>query len=124
MDSDIINMEEYIMTMKNMFNTMCGTIIKTPASKDVRFIIMWSIIEHVLPVDDELLPVLVVTEHLLWVCIMTNLTFLVAGVLIMVAHMVLNMFFMVHVDVVTVHLVSILQMALKLPCVAHKSKSH
>ena len=29
MDSDIINMEESIRTMKNMFNTKCGTIIKT-----------------------------------------------------------------------------------------------
>ena len=39
-DSDIINMEESIMTVKNMFNYMCGTIIKTPASKEVRFVIM------------------------------------------------------------------------------------
>ena len=39
-DSDITNMEESNMTMKNMFNNMCRTNIKTPASKDVRFVIM------------------------------------------------------------------------------------
>ena len=42
-DGDIINMEESIMTVKNMFNYMCGTIIKTPASKEVRFVIMRTI---------------------------------------------------------------------------------
>ena len=84
MDGDIINMEESIMTVKNMFNYMCGTIIKTPASKEVS---ATQGIEHVLHVHDELLHVLVVAEHLLFVLIMTNLTALDAGVLIMVPHM-------------------------------------
>ena len=39
-DSESTNMEESIMTQKNMFNNMCGTIIKTPASKGVRFVIL------------------------------------------------------------------------------------
>ena len=42
-DSDSTNMEESIMTKKNMFNNMCRTIIKTPASKEVRFVIMRTI---------------------------------------------------------------------------------
>ena len=41
---------------------------------------------------------LFVTEHLLMVLIMTNLTSLDAGVLIMVRHMLLNMFFLVMMD--------------------------
>ena len=55
-------------------------------------------VEYVLHVHDELLHVLVVAGHLLIVLIMTNLTSLDAGVLIMVPHMVLNMFFMVLMD--------------------------
>ena len=38
--SDNKDMEEFIMYMKNIFNIMCGTILETPASKVVRFIIV------------------------------------------------------------------------------------
>ena len=56
------------------------------------------VIDHVLLGHDGLLHVLVVTEHLLMVLIMTNMTSLDAGVLIMVRHMLLNMFFLVMMD--------------------------
>ena len=40
MFSDNKDVEESIMTKKNMINNMCCTIIKTPASKEVKFVIM------------------------------------------------------------------------------------
>ena len=43
MFSDNKDMEESIMIKKNMINNMCPTIIKTPASKEVRFVIMRTI---------------------------------------------------------------------------------
>ena len=38
MDSENKDMEESIRTMVNMFNYMCGTIFKMPASRDVKFL--------------------------------------------------------------------------------------
>ena len=38
MDSENKDMEESIRIMVNMFNYMCGTIFKMPASRDVKFL--------------------------------------------------------------------------------------
>ncbi len=83
-DRDIINMEESIRTIKNMFNN-------GPHNDESDILGCWCFdngathgIEHVLHGPDGLL----------------------------------------HADDVAVHLVWILQMASKVPCVAHKSKSH
>ena len=84
-------------TIKNMFNTMCATIIKTPASKNVRFVIMQtqsrcSVTTRTGRSSSSTGRTCSIMDHM-----MMNLTSLDAGVLIMVPHMVLNMFFMVMI---------------------------
>ena len=90
---------------------------------------MRSIIEHVLHVHDELLHVLVVTEHLLWAhhndkSDILGCWYFDNGATRGIEHVLHGPDGLLHVDDVAVHLVWILQMASKVPCVAHKSKSH
>ena len=115
--------------MKNMFNTTCGTIIKTPASQDVRFVIMMSP-QQVFSDNKDMEEFIMYMKNMFNNGPHNDETDILGcwcfdnGATHGIEHVLHGPDGLLHVDDVAVHQVWILQIAFKVLCVAHKSKCH